>query len=100
MNKNYYSLEGKSITERKALFEADSKTYVYSVLHEIIDRSFELVEAHEDEINVDFYEVLPFETLTQLLNFMSGIFDLNDIFSHIETMEQLLREQIQLREIQ
>jgi hypothetical protein len=100
MNKNYYSLEGKGITERKKLFETDPKTYIYSVMHEIIDRSFALVEAHEDELNVDFYEALPFEVLTQLLNFMSGVFDLNEIFDHIETMEQLLQEQLLLRKIQ
>ncbi len=100
MNKNYYSLEGKCITERKELFESDPKTYIYSALHEIINSSFELVEAHEDELDVAFYEALPFEVLTQLLNYMSGIFDLNDIFDHIETMEKLLREQVQLRKIQ
>jgi hypothetical protein len=100
MNKNYNSLEGKNPKEMKEMFERDSKTFINNMLHTIIDRSFNLVEAHEDELDAAFYEVLPFEVLTQLLNYMAGIFDLDDVFDHIETMKELLLEQKLMKKVQ
>ncbi len=100
MRNKYYTLDTMGTADRKQLFEADPKTYVYSVLHEIVDRSFDLVEAHEDELSASFHETLPFEVLTQLLNFMSGVYDHDEIFENIRNMEQLLKEQMLLRKIQ
>lgn len=92
MDKNYYSLEGKGTKERKELFESDPKAFMYSMLHSLVDMSFELVESHEEDLDGAFFEALPFEMLTQLIEYMTGIFKLEDIFDHIHYMEELLLE--------
>jgi len=97
MTKKYYNLDTMSVTDRKKIFESNPKDYVYSVLHDIVDKSYALIEEHEKELHTTFEEALPFEVLTQLLYFMSGIYDLDDMFSQVNEIEQLLRNKSSLR---
>jgi len=100
MDKKFYDLVNMDVKERKDLFEKDPKNYVYSVLYDIVDKSYDLIIEHESELHDTFAEVLPFEVLTQLINFMSGIYDIEIIFEHLNDMKGILKEQSLLRKIQ
>ena len=102
MIRKYYDLSKMETLQRKELFETDPTNYVYSTMHEIVDRSYDLLVSHEKEISPDssFHEILPYEVLTQLLNFMSGIYDIDTIFEQVKSIEQMIREEILLRKIQ
>ena len=100
MTRKYYDLSTMETLKRKELFETDPNNYVYSTLHEIVDKSFDIVESYGDDLPSSFHEVLPFELLTQLLSFMSGIYDIENISNQLNSIEQMLRDAILLRNIQ
>ena len=100
MKIKYYDLSTMEMLDRKTLFESEPENYVYSAMHEIVDKSYDLVDSHRDVTSSSFHEVLPYEVLTQLLSFMSGIYDVDNIFEQIETIEQIIRENVSLRTMQ
>ena len=87
MGKKFYNTTSLSVEERKDLFEKDPINYVYSLLHEIVDRSFDLTKT-EGKDPSSFGEVFPFEVITQTLNLLVGVYGAEFVFERMRLIEQ------------